>query len=198
MSAPTFKLEHPRPYDYGTRDADFWPTPGWCVSALLESCPPPVDACILEPCAGDGAIVRVLVDAGYTVDAVELREEERERLERSGARHVAIYDFLDMVVCGRSSIVTNPPFSLGLQFADKCLDLIDAGVVGYVALLLRLAVLGSGPWASFWRANRPTGIRPLCRRPSFSGDGKTAPENYAWIIWEHGKQPLDLLPIGGR
>ena len=92
---------------------------------------------------------------------------------------------------GPEAIITNPPFSIACEFASAC---IGTGCP-YIALLLRLNVLGSNPWAKFWIENSPTAIRTLRKRPSFSGDGSTDACNYAWFIWEHAKPTVDVRPI---
>ena len=41
------------------RDRDYYPTPSWCVRALLETVDLPTGTW-LEPTAGDGAIIRAV------------------------------------------------------------------------------------------------------------------------------------------
>jgi hypothetical protein len=172
---------------------DFYPTPEWVTETLITHCPPPMGA-VLEPCAGDGAICRVLKRHYYTAQPVEL-EPRGELL--ANARLIN-GDFLELVkdppqqLRNIDSIVTNPPFSLAREFAEACVSLD----VGYVALLLRLNVLGSRPWSGFWREHPPTRIRPLYKRPSFTGDGKTDACNYGWFVWEKGRPAVDIVPIG--
>jgi len=178
------------------READFWPTPEAVTVALLGHCPPPPGR-VLDPCAGNGAILRVLKAYGYEPEAVELREEETEALEAiCGPTGVVIADWLEVsaltrLLGGWPSIVTNPPFSIAQDITRACLR-ADAA---YLALLLRLNVLGSNPWAPIWIETPPTGIWPLLHRPSFSGDGKTDACNYAWFTWEHGKLPAPIRPV---
>ena len=182
----TFMLTSP---GAAPREADYFPTPGWCTHVLLDALPPPTGT-VLEPSAGDGAIVRVLAPAGYPVSAVELREEERPSLLESGAARVTIADWLteQRAPVPPYSIVTNPPFTLAREFAEKCCQ----SRAGYVALLLRINVLASGPWRFFWEAHRPTDMVLLTSRPSFTGDGKTDACNYAWVIWRQGAAPMSM------
>lgn len=62
----------------GRREADFYPTPEWCVDALLphllRRCPPR-GGWVLEPGCGDGAIGLPLARAGYTVRGIDIRPE---------------------------------------------------------------------------------------------------------------------------
>jgi hypothetical protein len=55
------------------READYYPTPSWVTRAILQHLP--IAGSVLEPCAGDGAIVRELLAAGAEVDAIELDPE---------------------------------------------------------------------------------------------------------------------------
>jgi hypothetical protein len=179
-----------------SREADFWPTPAHAIESLLDSDPPPKGRLVLEPAAGDGAIVRVLLERGYRVTAIEIRACEIPQLQ---ALCPAICgDFLgprphELFADGRP-VLTNPPFSLWRQFAARSLELQPNPTHRYIALLLRCNTLGSGPAAEFWNNNPPSAIRPLKRRPSFSGDGKTDGAEYAWIIWDH-RPPVDLKVI---
>jgi len=52
---------------------DFFPTPAWGTEALLhfES----FEGEILEPCRGDGAMAKVLSDAGYEVTATAMESQ---------------------------------------------------------------------------------------------------------------------------
>lgn len=195
-----FALQHPLPYglDEASRSADFWPTPRHAVESILEICPPPPGR-VLEPAAGDGAIVRVLIERGYEVHAMDIRPEVMRHY--AGLCPITIGDWIahanspitvSRIAGGHpESILTNPPFSIGRQFAQACLTTRPA----YLALLLRCNVIGSNPWAPFWLEHPPTGLYPLRQRPSFSGDGKTDASEYAWITWEQYKAPVTLRPI---
>lgn len=187
----TFKLEHPLPYglDERTRSADFWPTPRHCVDSLLAVDPPPPERVVLDPCAGDGAIIRVLQEHGYTCNALEIRESERVSLQKLCPTHIGNFLEEPFLLARRCSVLTNPPFSLAVHFARKCMD------CPWVALLLRCNVIGSNTWASLWDHYPPSAIYPLKRRPSFSGDGKTDASEYAWFVWEHTRAPMELKPI---
>ena len=85
-----FWLTNPLPYglDEKSRKADFWPTPRGAIVSLLEDSPPPNGCTVLDPCAGNGAILLVLAEYGYGIEAIELREEEREDLEELCPTHI--------------------------------------------------------------------------------------------------------------
>lgn len=77
------------------RESDYYATPLESVLSFLDS----YDGIrssdsILEPSAGDGAIIKALRMKGYEnhIDAIEIREEERENLIGYADR-VGILDF---------------------------------------------------------------------------------------------------------
>ncbi|MFH1184504.1 MAG: hypothetical protein V1755_05635 [Chloroflexota bacterium] len=173
------------------RESDFWPTPAPATLALLAVCPPPERSMIGEPAGGSGAIVRVLVGMGRTVSASDLRPECGPDCIDAGAIHFEQRDWIADPHNRWESIITNPPFSVAQEFTRACI----AAEPCYLALLLRLNVLGSNPWAPLWLEHPPTGIYPLRHRPSFSGDGKTDACNYAWFTFIAGERPCNIRPI---
>lgn len=177
------------------RTTDLRYTPRATIEALFDSDPPP-DGCVLDPCAGDGAILRVAKARGYEVAAVEIREEERDALDQLDENAV-IGDWLrmDRTPWTGWSVVTNPPFSLAREFAASCLALQPE----YMAFLLRCNVIGSRPWRAFWRQHPPTRVRPV-ERPAFPKPGESVAEGtdaseYAWFIWVTGEPLINLKPI---
>lgn len=93
-------------------------------------------------------------------------------------------------------IITNPPFSLALQFLEKSLS--EAPTVVY---LLRLRFLASVKRGAWWHMHPPTHQFVLSKRPSFTGDGRNDSADYAWFAWDRGgfittAQPFNwLLPL---
>jgi hypothetical protein len=165
------------------RDADWYPTPSWCVRALLDvlDLPPGI---WLEPAVGEGAIVC----------AVEMaRPDERRRWVTCDVRRTnaaqRVRDFLAPPAADEAAldvpavIVTNPPFSHALPFARRCLE-ISAGRA-WVVLLLRLGFLESLERAGFLVAHPPD-LYPLARRPSFTGGSDTDSAAYGWFVWPPG------------
>jgi len=189
--------------DFEERGRDYYPTPAWVTEALLESDVPPPVGLIIEPAAGDGAILRVLVAAKRykQLQAIELREEERGHLIATGA-DVLIDDWLrasrdldwmtSVVDKQRFSVVTNPPFSIAIPFATACLSVGAC----YVALLLPVTCLAgaAASWGPFWAAHPPTALRLVRRRPRFNGNG-TDRVGVFWAIWRAGRPVLDMVPV---
>jgi hypothetical protein len=167
-------------------------TPAWCVEVLLKHFAPP-GRLVLDPCAGNGAILRVLLEHGYGVEAVEVRSEEAEGLEQLGPTVIGDWLEISTAMQERRDIVTNPPYSLGPDIMRACLSVMK----DYCAALVRLNHLGSASWCSLWRDHPPAGLIVLgSRRPSFTADGKTDASEYCWVVWLSSVAPDGAITIG--
>jgi hypothetical protein len=80
---------------------DFYPTPREAVLPLLPHLSP--RTCFAEPCAGDGALIRHLEDAGH-ICGLALDIEPR-------AEGIRQQDALTAMLVGFDCIITNPPWS---------------------------------------------------------------------------------------
>lgn len=177
---------------------DFYPTPPEVIDALLDNYEiGGANTKILEPCAGDGQIIKSLKKNGYEkIKAVEIREEESEKLnELVGYGNFAITDYLKVnkkFLKEPDVIITNPPFSLAMEFIVKSLE--DVTKDGKVIMLLRLGFLASKTRYKFMKENPPTDIYVLHKRPSFTGAG-TDSQEYAWFVWDKAKTEQTLKVI---
>lgn len=141
------------------RDADAYMTPREAFMPLLLHLHR--DVAYWEPACGDGRLIRWMREDGLEADGADLN---------SG------YDFLkDATV--RQAIITNPPFSLALEFCDHARRHAPE-----VLMLLRLNFLGAKKRYQWWRRNEPSAIFVLSERPDFTGGGGDSCE-YAWFAW---------------
>jgi hypothetical protein len=140
---------------------DFYPTPSWCYESLDINWSAFETG--LEPAKGDGRILNFMESKGILCDWAELQEGR---------------DYLDLEYGPVDLILTNPPFSLALEFIQKALTEADT-----VIMLLRLNFLGSQKRKAFWVDNTPTALHILSKRPSFTGTGTDSTE-YAWFVWD--------------
>jgi hypothetical protein len=141
-------------------DADFYVTPESAFKPLLSFIP--LVGQVWEPACGDGRLIKWMLENGLGADGNDLSNG---------------YDFLKDVT-PREAIVTNPPFSLALEFCDHALDCsLD------VFMLLRLNFLASKKRQEWWRRNPPAALFVLSERPSFTDNGKTDATDYAWFYW---------------
>lgn len=166
---------------------DYYSTPPWCVEALLTL--PGLRAYlarsyVIDPCAGDGAILASLTGVALTRGGVEL-SAERAALSGRVARTI-VGDFLSAEVTTRiarpewqTAIITNPPYSLAMEFVCASLTFPACSLV---AMLLRVNWLAGRKRAAFHKRT-PAAVRVLSRRPSFAGNGATDATEYAWFLW---------------
>jgi hypothetical protein len=139
---------------------DFYPTPEYSIFPLLDEIDFSLVNSFVEPCRGAGAIYD-LVDC-----------ENKQYAEISEGK-----DYFEMSF-ESDLIITNPPFSVAIEFLEKSLK--ESKTVVY---LLRLNFLGSQKRKKFWDINKPTHLFVLSKRPSFTG-GKTDSTEYAWFVWD--------------
>lgn len=175
---------------------DVYPTPLWPTKRLLEHVVLPGGAW-LEPCAGDGAIVRG-VHCMYPVchkitlwHLVELRRAQavEQGLGSTVAELPCDYqvwtgqDFFEWDPPRTYDVaITNPPYVDALDVIIRCL-----GMSEYVAMLLRLNWLESDARAPWIRTHMPD-VYPLPNRPSYQGNGRTDATSYAWMVWDSSKK----------
>lgn len=185
--------------------ADFYATPPWVTHRLLDGVLLPGGRW-LEPCAGDGELIRAINEKRLDIawSANELREEMRPCFSELLKEDVRIGDYLEVPENEWGPepfdvIVTNPPFSLALPIIKKSLRMAKKTV-----MLLRLNFWGSEERQSFMAAFPPdTYVLP--NRPVFTVNkegkpGTDSPE-YAWFVWEsqewYEKNPY-AVEAGGK
>jgi hypothetical protein len=166
IGAPTGRRSH----------ADYYPTPPEAVSALLER--ESFAGIVWEPACGDGAISRVLEDAGHNVISTDL---VNRGFGQAG---------IDFLTARRQveNIVTNPPYAMALAFVRHALECVPPG--GRVAMLLRLHFLEGVERYKFFLEHPPARIyifsRKLPWRHAVTGQVTWAMLPMAWYIWVKG------------
>ena len=133
-----------------------------------------------EPAAGDGAISSPLRAAGFDVVATDIADYGGEGI-RTGV------DYLSAAPPSAvEGIITNPPYRLAVEFAQKALT-----EVRYLALLLRTNFLEStARLLPFFRDNPPARLWISSRRLPMmhwhGWAGPTAPSKtcFAWFVWD--------------
>lgn len=167
------------------REHDFYATPEWCSRALFQHVDELRELPVLDPCAGDGAILKVAQNYRLETHGIEIRDVPAP----PGVLSWSVIDALEHVRrvppvrkwASMTNIVTNPPYSLAQDFIEAWRDRVRLS-----AWLLRLNFLGSQKRAEWFRRNPPARVLILPRRPSFTG-GATDSCEYAWIIWDSSR-----------
>lgn len=150
-------------------EKDQYPTPYWCIDGLMPLIDFKPDDVLSEPAKGDSRIIDRMPD-GHEIKWAEIDE---------GRDYLSIKDEMRADV-----IITNPPFTLAMEFISTALDR-DLSIGGTVIMLLRMGFLGSEKRADFWRKYPPTHFVLCTPRPSFVNGG-TDNSEYAWFVWDYG------------
>lgn len=165
------------------REDDFYPTPAWMTRALLKRLPNLRNMRVLEPCAGDGAIVHELTSPNVVMNDIVARPpllpdfllDATARGSWLAFRRFSPFDL----------VITNPPFDQAFDIAAHALEFADRGVV----LLLRLSWLEPTAERGPWLAVNPPERVIVMPRHDFRGNGQTDSVTSAWMVWSKG-QPL--------
>lgn len=153
---------------------DFYPTPRGTINLLLKNHIIKYPA--LEPCAGEGAIVRML-NNNFQIfsNDIDINFDTPYHLDASKQWSPSWKNI--------KTVITNPPFNIALDIIQNSLEHIELGAE--VIMLLRLNFLGSQERKAFFDKNPPKEIYVLSHRPKFY-NGKTDSIEYAWFVWEKG------------
>lgn len=163
---------------------EFYPTPPEATRALLSV--ETFNGSIWEPACGEGAIARILRDAGHQVVATDLN---------AYGYGLSGVDFLKETRPRARHIVTNPPYGFGLAdaFIEKALQLTRA-TGGNVAMLLNLASLAHRSRTSWWRAHPPARLYAIddivCWPSHLYGPAPHhfTKHRYVWAVWTQDHQ----------
>jgi len=162
------------------RTDDFYETPGWCTELILPKLWNIYS--VLDPCCGKGAILDIAREMGAVKTAGIELDGERAIVANRPGHDVMTGNALVGPWPYCTSIVTNPPYTLAMEFIVAAQTRCSAVER---AFLLRLGFLGSQKRASFHREH-PADVYVLSRRPPFTGRGTDATE-YAWFVWGPGR-----------
>ncbi len=128
-------------------DQDAYQTPKWCVDLILKEIDFSSVSSFLEPCKGDGNIYNKIPEHVIKVYC-EIKE--------GGDYLAAGKTFCDLTM-------TNPPFSLAIDFLQKSICETRKAVI----YLLRLNFLGSQGRKDFWNWYKLSHLFVLSKRPAF-------------------------------
>jgi len=161
----------------GRPEGEFYPTPEIATLKLLgkEEFP----GHVLEPACGDGAISKVLEDAGYIVTSSDLYNH--------GYGETGI-DFLgDHYTNWKDNgIITNPPFKLLEDFIEKCVELRCKKF----ALFAKLTALEGKKRSHLLEKTYLSSVWVFRSRLTLTRNGEKQRNSgmiaFAWYVWEEG------------
>lgn len=170
----------------------YFPTPPWATRALLEYVIPDAGGFAWEPAAGDGHMAAVL---GERFDEVWRSDVHDYGCNHATGSFVGVG--LDVVPAPEPRpdwIITNPPFRLAAEFAERGLHEAQCGV----ALLVRTAWLEAEErYERLFRDSPPAIVAQFVERVPMTV-GRWDPEagtatSYAWVVWRRAEQlPLEI------
>ena len=163
------------------KENDFYPTPPEATQALLDR--EKFSGRIYECACGDGAMSKVLIKNGYTVDSTDL-------IDRGYGKYNIDFLTQNYSMMDIDNIITNPPFNLSTEFTVKALSLAK----GKVAMLNKLSFLeGINRKNKVFIQNKLKNIWVFSRRVKFGGNGLMA---FGWFVFDNnydGKPTLDWI-----
>lgn len=172
---------------------DYYPTPSWATQAILRRLHPtgPVFR-ILDPCAGDGAMLRAAAEMWpgipMSLRGLEIHEVRAQLAIDRGDCTIETRDALDQKPWPDHDLsLSNPPFKLAEAFVRRAIMERGFNPQKRAAVLLRLAFLESAervalhqhhPADVYVFANRPQFIDPKAWRPCPKCKGRGSDRAY--------------------
>ena len=144
---------------------------------------------VLEPCAGNGHISKVLEENGHIVQSWDIVQRDYQ-LDR-------VCDFLKTTNGGYMDIVTNPPFKLAKEFIEHGLELVDNGC--RVIMFLKVQFLeGLKRYESLYSKGYLRFVYVHVNRQPSALNGRFDIYNartqcYCWFVFEKGYQGPSTL-----
>ena len=172
---------------------DHYPTPRSAVVALVRYAERlrlwQRGETVLDPCAGEGALLDVLAEVGLVTRGVELTERARVAAERH--RVTQGDGLIELAQNPCPLVVMNPPYSIGYDFVRQAVEHRPAR--GLVCSLMRLSWLEpTDERRVFLVENKPT-VLILPQRPDFLRNGKADNITSAWFVWPALPELYDYL-----
>lgn len=153
---------------------DFYPTPDYVTRDLLRL--ETFTGSIWEPACGNGAMSKVMINAGMEVYSSDLVDRG---YGQPGINFLTEYRKVN-------NIITNPPYTLAEEFVYHALD----WATDKVALFLKLAFLEGAGRQKMFLSTPLSKVYVYSKRVSFlkNGEGKQGSGMiaFAWFVWEHG------------
>lgn len=166
------------------RAFDYYPTPAWMTLALLRRVHP-LD--VIEPCAGQLAIVNVLKAKGVSVVGTNDLDPSTPCDSHEDACRWEYWNALRERPINQRPYwgITNVPFDL----ADRIVPLA-ASALPVFATILRLSWLEPTAARQRFLEKRPPSTLIVMPRWDFKGRGATDSVTSAWFIWEQGRSSV--------
>ncbi len=164
---------------------DYYATPFEATEAILSR--EELHGSILEPEAGEGHISKVLRE--HYPNSQIISTDLVQRDDRFGCGIVGGVDFLTENYPEKfNNVITNPPFSLAKEFAEKALEVST----GKVILFAKIQFLEGRQRKDFFATHPPKAVYVFSKRVNPLRNGLEVDENgkpwsstmcFAWFVW---------------
>lgn len=165
------------------KQAEAYETPLWAVEAILDR--EILTPRIIDPCVGNGVLAEAAKRRGYGVDAYDIHPWSYTPL--------TLRNFLEPEfphpTLKRKAVLMNPPFSLAVEFVERCLEYNARKIVCFQ----RFAWWESKGRRDFWEKHPPNrvyvcGDRASCWRFDIPEEQRKSGTTtaHAWFVWERG------------
>jgi hypothetical protein len=176
-------------------DEDFYATPRMQLEMLISrlSFRP---AIVIEPCAGDGAIVKPLRELGARVWANDIVDRGFPLDSQLDATRRDFWAMVDEHFCEPIVAITNLPFNTALPILEQAVRFCCV-----VCTILRRTFDEPTEERNEWLAANPTAGQIVMPRYQYRRNGSTDSTTTAWFIWSsipNVVKPHDVVTLAER
>ena len=173
---------------------DFYATDPLAVEMLMDKYKFN-EGSFLEPCVGNGNISSAIKEKFPNSQVVGIDLVDR------GYPNTIIHDFITYETEEKfDNIITNPPYSLGMEFVEKGMELLNDN--GKMAMFLKIQFLEGAKRTEMFEKYPPKYIYVFTKRMATWNNGQPTDEKgkrwattmcHAWFIWEKGSKTEPIV-----
>ncbi len=178
------------------REDDFYRTKQWQFACLRRRFPFDPSWTYVEPCAGDGALVRPLQAAGIQkVWTNDLIDRGFPLLSQLDAAQPSTWMHIQQAIGHIDVVVTNVPFSAAFPILVQAYEHAERAVIS----LLRRTWDEPTRERNTWLSTHPCSAQIVMPRADYRGTGSGDSATHAWFIWAKDRRlvtkPHDVVTI---
>lgn len=178
------------------RDEDFYATPRFQLEMLLSRLAIRPGR-VIEPAAGDGAIVRPLCGHGFSVWANDIVDRGCPLDSQMDASRPEFWDLVSAhAFDDDAAVITNLPFNVAFSILQHAVRFMPI-----VCTILRRTFDEPTEERNEWLAANPTAGQIVMPRYQYRQNGSTDSTTTAWFIWSSIRnvvKPHDVVTLAER